>query len=409
MPSNPSSPHNQSTTSAPTTPRLVLLSFGAVAFVLIMSFLALHTDISLTTTSPLASPIPPSIPSIPSIPSLPDHLNITYPNPDIPLAPSPLPPPHHASDAHLIIPLILSLTRSSTFTLVSSLPLLADTFEPEGLLVLPPSRLILSCAEYTSPTIPYPDHAIINGTDRTPGTGHGHLQVFDLADGSLLADASISHPLSPEYHNGGIDYDGRAIYGVLSQRRPNSSATLYAADPFSLQPTTLLRHPTDHLGTLAVNPLRRRITALNWGSRQATAFPLKDSSSPTTTHPSHPVYNPSHFIDYQDCKFLGPHQGRHLMLCSGVTSLPGSSSSSGDDNNPHGETAATTGYVLGGIALVDTETLLPVFELPITLESGRGVRITMNPFDVAVEDGRLRFYWAPDQHNTTLYVYEAQP
>lgn len=90
------------------------------------------------------------------------------------------------------------------------------------------------------------------------------------------------------------------------------------------------------------------------------------------------------------------------MLCSGVASLPSLPP-------PPESSDSSQSYVLGGIALVDTQTMEPVFEMPVTLESERGVRMTMNPFDVKVVDGRLRFYWAPDQRNTTLYIYEVQP
>lgn len=72
------------------------------------------------------------------------------------------------------------------------------------------------------------------------------------------------------------------------------------------------------------------------------------------------------------------------MLCSGV---------------------ATIGtYNLGGIAIVDLQTLLPV---SITMRSELGVAITENPVDVAVVDRKLRLFWLPDQHNSTLYVYKA--
>jgi len=43
------------------------------------------------------------------------------------------------------------------------------------------------------------------------------------------------------------------------------------------------------------------------------------------------------------------------------------------------------------------------------MRSMLGVPITQNPVDVAMVDGKLRLYWLPDQHNSTLYVYEAQP
>jgi len=76
------------------------------------------------------------------------------------------------------------------------------------------------------------------------------------------------------------------------------------------------------------------------------------------------------------------------MLCSGVSTIGN--------------------YTLGGIALVDVKTMIPLAELPIEMESALGVRVTMNPMDVGVKDGKLRLYLLPDQHNSTLCVFEAQ-
>jgi hypothetical protein len=53
--------------------------------------------------------------------------------------------------------------------------------------------------------------------------------------------------------------------------------------------------------------------------------------------------------------------------------------------------------------------MLPLDEVPITSLSDLGIVLTQNPMDVAVVDGKLRFYWIPDQHNSTMYVYEAEP
>lgn len=77
------------------------------------------------------------------------------------------------------------------------------------------------------------------------------------------------------------------------------------------------------------------------------------------------------------------------MICSGVTSIYGTQ--------------------IGGVALVDMLTMIPLAEVPITMVSDLGVLVTENPFDVDVVDGRLRFYFLPDQMNSTLYVYEALP
>ena len=106
--------------------------------------------------------------------------------------------------------------------------------------------------------------------------------------------------------------------------------------------------------------------------------------------------NPSFYIDYQDCKFLGHpviYDRRAVMLCGGVATLG----------------SGTSAYNLGGIALVDTLSMVPLAEVPITMTSDLGAPVTQNPIDVDIVDGKLRFYFMPDQHNSTLYVYEAEP
>lgn len=332
-------------------------------------------------------------------------LNITIPDASIPILPS-RPAPHALSDAQQIIPLFLNLSRATTWTSIANITLQADTFEPEGLLRLGTDRYLLSCGEYTLPTQKFPpSDPIQNGTDRTPGAGYAHLMMFD-AEGTLLANASISRRGTLEYHNGGIDWDGERVWGVLGQYRPNTSATVYTADADTLEAKSVLWHG-DHLGAVAVEPVAghkrrrhggRRITSLNWGGRTASIFQLPEADDNDddddvciiARRPRRVTTNPSHFVDYQDCKYLGPWgASQTLMLCSGVASL--------DDR-----------YSLGGLALVDIDTMQPVAEVPVALRSEAGVRMTQNPVDVSVHDGRLRFYWVPDQHNSTLYIYEAE-
>lgn len=81
------------------------------------------------------------------------------------------------------------------------------------------------------------------------------------------------------------------------------------------------------------------------------------------------------------------------MLCGGVATI-----GTGDME-----------YNLGGIAIVDVETMIPLDEVPITLISALGSPLTQNPIDASVEDGKLRLYLLPDQHNSTLYIIEARP
>ncbi|EHK21224.1 uncharacterized protein TRIVIDRAFT_192253 [Trichoderma virens Gv29-8] len=305
--------------------------------------------------------------------------------------PSPLPPSHAASDGETIIRRFQTLGRTTVWKSIANISFHGDTFEPEGLVRLGPDRYVVSCGEYTERTQKYPHP--INGTDRTPGKGFAHLMVYN-GKGERIADATITREGDEEYHNGGIDYDGQWIWGTVAQYRPNSTAYIYKANPYNLKTEIVLQF-TDHLGGIVHDTTKNSLTTLNWGSRNAYVWALKEGGVADCfiQKPKSTTRNPSYFVDYQDCKWLGQsefYNGASVMLCSGVTALDG-------------------GYSLGGIALVHAETMQPLAEVPVMLESELGVRMTQNPMDVSVEGGKLRFYWLPDQRNSTLYIYEAQP
>src|SRR3954470_10079121 len=136
---------------------------------------------------------------------------------------------------------------------------------------------------------------------------------------------------------------------------------------------------------------RHRLVALNGGSRAAPSWRIpRRSWLDGFTQPLSVVRNPSHFVDYQDCKYLGrvPDHRHPLALCAGITQ--------------YGT------FQLGGVALLDTQTLRPVWEVPITTLSPAGNVITRNPIDVDVVDGKLRLYLAPDDDATTVFTYEAE-
>ncbi|KPM42741.1 hypothetical protein AK830_g3818 [Neonectria ditissima] len=318
-------------------------------------------------------------------------LNITFYKNES-LAPSPLPLSHAASDGEQIIELFQTLGRSTVWKSIANISFQGDTFEPEGMVRLSDDRYVVSCGEYTEHTEKY--GKIVNGTDRTAGKGFAHLMVYN-GKGERIADATITEAGDGkgEYHNGGLDYDGEFIWGTIGQYRPNSTAYIYRTDPATLEPEQVL-HYADHLGGIVHDTRDNSITALNWGARNATTWDLEhtETGCDATPKPNNVVRNPSYFVDYQDCKWLGRssfYSGKSVMLCSGVATLGG--------------------YNLGGIALVDVATMEALAEVPITLESALGVRLTQNPVDVSVQDGKLRLYWMPDQHNSTLYIYEAQP
>ncbi|KAK3311745.1 hypothetical protein B0H66DRAFT_486947 [Apodospora peruviana] len=314
-------------------------------------------------------------------------LNITITQPNVPFAPDSLPPPGSSSHFEDIISQFVDLGRSTRWNLVEKVKFEGDTFEPEGLVRLGHDRYFVSAGEYTEPTVRYNDGVIINGTDRTAGAGFGHMIVFD-GQGRRIVDATIT-----EYHNGGLDYDGTYIWATLSQYRPNSTATLVRMRPDTLQPEPML-HMADHMGAVVHDLSKGDLVTLNWGSRNGSLWDSNEDDtrpvvSPAFITPRKVVKNPSQYTDYQDCKFLGHsrlYEHRPVMLCSGITTIYGTT--------------------IGGMALVDMGSMLPLYEIPLTMVSDLGTLVT-NPMDVAVVDGKMRLYFLPDEMESTLYVYEA--
>lgn len=297
-----------------------------------------------------------------------------------------LPAPPAAQGAQ-IAALVEGLSRDSTWTLVDQVRLQGDTWHPEGIVHLG-DRWIVSAVQVTEPTVKYPPGAPSpDGSDRTPGAGFGHLLAF-AADGTRLDDEVLNAPGALEYHPGGLDYDGRRIWVTNAQYRPNSTATFLRVDPRTLRTTPVLR-ARDHFGGVVHDTARHRLVTLNWGSRQGATWAFGRGPSTAFAQPLATRRNPSHFVDYQDCKYLGrvPDQRNPLMLCGGIT--------------------AYGTFQLGGIALVDTKTLAPVHEVPITTLTPAGNVLTRNPIDVAVVDGKLRLSLAPDDDATTVFTYQA--
>lgn len=163
-----------------------------------------------------------------------------------------------------------------------------------------------------------------------------------------------------------------------------------------MRPDTLVPEPilsvADHQGGAVHDTKSGTVVTLNWGSRKASIWNGHDKppAPPELTRPKAEVKNPSSFVDYQDCKFLGRYElygTRPVMLCSGVADLANTR--------------------IGGLAIVDMETMVPLHEVPVTLVSELGAAMTKNPMDVAIVDGKMRLYFLPDERNSTLYVYEA--
>lgn len=273
--------------------------------------------------------------------------------------------------------------RTTAWSLTKTLDLDFETFHTEGLVVTP-RHLFLSAVEIIEPTEKYPTP--VDGYDRTPGKGVGHLFVMDR-QGNLQRDIKLGE--GDRYHPGGIDFDGRNVWVPVAEYRPDSSAIVYRVDARTLEVTEQFE-VDDHIGGVVLDKTTHRLVGNTWGSRRFYEWDLRGDQRRTWT-------NSSHFIDYQDCQYVPAGK----MLCGGVTNLSQTPTAGG--------TQAV--YELGGMALIDIRSRRVVHELPLQLWSTAGHVITRNPLKVATHGTRLDLWAAPDNgdegNGTEVLHYEA--
>jgi hypothetical protein len=283
---------------------------------------------------------------------------------------------------------IMQLTRGSQWRPVASLPLNFPTHHPQGM-VRVGDRFYVTSVEIIEATQRYP--ALRDGLDRSAGRGRGHLFEIDL-QGNLQRQITLGE--GDVYHPGGIDYDGRNIWVPVAEYRPNSRAIVYRVDPASLQATEVLR-AADHIGGVVRDTESNTLHGVSWGSRRLYRWTL-DANLRATNASDPPerlrTLNVSHYIDYQDCHYLGDHR----MLCGGLVEYR---------RNPDAPM-----FALGGVEIVDLPSGRPIFQVPTLLWTERGNAMNRNPFWAEVHEAGLRFYFIPeDDADSRLYVYDVTP
>lgn len=212
-----------------------------------------------------------------------------------------------------------------------------------------------------------------------PRKGIGHLFVFDR-DGKLKQDIILGE--SEIYHPGGIDFDGEHIWVPVAEYRPNSQSIIYNIHPTTLEVKEAFRIQ-EHIGGLVRDRQNGNFIGYSWGSRrfytwnrEATLLQVQD--------------NPSHFVDYQDGHYVGDGK----IIVSGISEFP----------NPAGRNVKP--YQLGGLAMIDSQTLQTIHEVPISEFSPQGYVVTRNPVFVENVGDELRMYAVPDDDHGSLLVYE---
>ena len=266
---------------------------------------------------------------------------------------------------------VVRLTRESSWTLVSSVPVAFPTYHPQGMAKVGNMFFVSS----------------VEVRDRQAGRGVGHLFKMDRA-GKLLNHLELGE--GAIYHPGGLDYDGESIWVPVAEYRPDSRSIVYRVDPDTMKATEILR-VADHIGAIVHNTGDRTLHGVSWGSRRFYRWTLDRGGR--VTNASTPLerlrtLNPSHYVDYQDCKYVG---GRR-MLCTGVTEVR--------------QKPGAPPFRLGGIDLVDLSDGRPVHQVPVLLWTASGLDMTHNPAWIEPSATGLRAYFMPEDNTSTLYVFE---
>ena len=281
---------------------------------------------------------------------------------------------------------VMKLTRESRWTQVAAVPIAFKTHHPQGMVKIG-GTFFVSSAEIKVPTSRLSQP--VEGYDRDTGQGAGHLFKFD-AKGKLIGDLELGE--GSIYHPGGIDYDGRSIWVPVAEYRPNSRAIVYRVDPQTMKATEVLRF-ADHLGAIVHNTDDNTLHGASWGSRRFYRWTL-DNDGKVTNASATPdqlrTLNTSHYVDYQDCKYLGARR----MLCTGVTEMR--------------QAPGAAPFRLGGMDLVSLEDRRPRHQVPVLLWTQSGLDMTHNPVWIEPTTTGLRAYFMPEDDNSTLYIYEVE-
>jgi hypothetical protein len=271
------------------------------------------------------------------------------------------------------------VTRSTTWQQTQKIPLRFPTYHPQGF-ALVGDRIFMSSVEILEPTQRFPQP--VDGLDRTPGRGVGHVLVLDRA-GNLLRDVTLGE--GTIYHPGGIDFDGESVWVPVAEYRPNSRSIVYRLDPDTLQVTEEFR-VDDHIGGVVRDRQTGDLHGVSWGSRTLYTWTADGRERSRED-------NTNHVLDIQDCDYAGDR----TQLCSGITGLP---------------TASGGSYEFGALELRDLRDGAILHQVPFPQFSKAGHVVTRNPVALEADGGTLRLLAAPDDGEeaggTELLVFEAR-
>jgi hypothetical protein len=264
-----------------------------------------------------------------------------------------------ADDRSIVAERVAKLTRASPWRRVAAVPIGFRTYHPQGMVKIG-------------------DSLIVSSVDTAGRAGH----LFKLTMGGVL-QTDIAMGEGAIFHPGGIDYDGVDIWVPVAEYRPDSRSIVYRVDPNTMRATEVFRFE-DHIGAIVHDTDDGALIGVSWGSRRFYRWPVGAYDRVTST------LNPSHYVDYQDCKYVG----RRRMLCGGVSEFR--------------QSATSSPFRLGGLDLVSLEDGRPLHQTPVPLWTAGGLDMTHNPVWIETSAAGLRAYFMPEDDASTIYIYDVR-
>ena len=248
---------------------------------------------------------------------------------------------------------IASITRATTWQLVDELQLRFDAHHPQGMARIG-STWCISTVDI--------------------GARRGLIMTVDDR-GKLVEQIPIGG--SRQYHPGGMDFDGTALWIPCAEYRPDSTTTVYRLQ-IGEKPERAF-DVDDHVGALARCGLDGDLVGWSWGSRRFYRWSV-DGHLHTVR------VNPAFFVDHQDCQWL---DSGHL-LCAGVAEVG---------------LASGPGW-LGGLGLLNVDDLVMEREVPFSIYSSSSGRVaTHNPLWAEISGDQLILHLLPDDGKGTILSY----
>ena len=260
---------------------------------------------------------------------------------------------------------VMTLTRSSSWTLVASVPIAFRTFHPQGMVKIGETLFVSS----------------VEVIDRDAGKGVGHLFKIDMT-GHLLADLRLGE--GAIYHPGGIDYDGHDIWVPVAEYRPDSRSIVYRVDPATMTATEVFR-VADHIGAIVHDTDDHTLHGVSWGSRRFYRWTLRGGRQRLDAQP----------VALSRLSGLQVRRQPAHALHRRHRDPP-------DARAPHRSGSA-------GIDLIALDDGRPLHQVPVLLWTAGGLDMTHNPVWIEPSaSGGLRAYFMPEDDRSTLYIYDVR-